>query len=282
MGLGKGLSALISDEEIKNLNDSYISDLSVDFIEPNRDQPRIQIEPETLVPLSDSIREHGIIEPIIVTKKGKNKYEIIAGERRWRAAKLAKIAKIPAVIKEATPQQMLELAIIENIHRKDLNPLEEAMAFQQLREMFNLTHVEIAKKLGCSRELVANKMRLLKLPEHLKILLLENKLQEGHARALLGLVSTEAMVSAAKIVVRDKLSVRAVEELVRRLNQGQSKPQQRNSRILDEYTQEIETTLRGRFGKKVQLFRSIQGGKIVIPFKNDTQLKKIYRQLSGK
>lgn len=259
---------------------AYIPDLNIEFIHPNPYQPRIEINPESLVDLADSIRVNGVIEPIIVTKKSDEYFEIIAGERRWRAAKLAKMKIIPALIKEASPLQMLQLAIIENIHRKDLNPLEEALAFEQLSNLFNMTHADIAKKLGFSRPAVANKVRLLTLPDEVKKYLLEDKLSEGHARALLGLTSNETIIAASKIAVRDGLSVRQVEELVRRLNEGIEKKYRTDTNtILDTHTQTIELNLQKRFGTDVKLNRSTKGGKIIIPFRDDEDLKRIYEVL---
>lgn len=276
--LGKGLAALISENQIEGGN-AYIPDLPIDQLEPNPYQPRIQIDPGTLVELSDSIREYGIIEPLIVTKKEENRYEIIAGERRWRAAQLAGVSTVPVVIKEASPQQMLELAVIENIQRADLNPLEEALAFQQLVEDFKVTHGDIAKKVGLSRPAVANKIRLLTLPEELKRGLLEDKISEGHARALLGLTSIQAMLAAYRIVTRDKLSVRAVEELVRRLNEGHKQPRRKSELIIDQKTKDYESQISNTFGLIVKLFRSKKGGRLVIPFNNDNELEKIYNSI---
>ncbi|KXK25813.1 MAG: putative chromosome-partitioning protein ParB [candidate division WS6 bacterium OLB20] len=281
MALGKGLSSLITEDTMSQMKQAYIANLPIERIVPNPYQPRAEIKPETLVELADSIREHGIIEPLIVTRKNETTYELIAGERRWRAAKLAKMATVPVVVKEASPQQMLELAIVENIQRSDLNPLEEAMAFEQLVSMFKLSHLDIAKKVGYSRPAIANKIRLLTLPTDVKKMLLNEELSEGHARAILGLTSQEAMVEAARITVRDKLSVRAVEELVRRLNQGKKdKPPRKNERLIDEYTQKLESTLQTKFGKKLSLQRSRRGGKIVIPFKTDEELNRIYSLLT--
>lgn len=213
-GLGKGLSALISDETMSGVQQGFIPGLPIELIIPNPYQPRTEVDPEHLVELADSIREHGVIEPLIVTKKSEKKYELIAGERRWRASKLAGVKHVPVVIKEASPQQMLELAVVENIQREDLNALEEALAFEQLVKLFSLTHEAIAKKVGLSRPAVANKIRLLSLPEELKRGLLERKISEGHARGLLGLESTETQIATYKIILRDHLSVRATEELV--------------------------------------------------------------------
>lgn len=260
-----------------NSAQAYIPDLDIDLIVPNPYQPRIEIKPESLVELADSIRSNGIIEPLIVTKKTEERYELIAGERRWRAAKLAKLQVVPVLIKEASPLQMLELAIIENIHRKDLNPLEEALAFEQLMNLFNMDHADIAKKIGYSRPTITNKIRLLTLPDIVKKNLLEGDISEGHARALLGLNSNEAMIAAAKIIIRDTLSVRQVEELVRRLNQGVAKKYRTESNdILDTHTRTLEESLQKKFGTTVKLSRSNRGGRIVIPFRDDLELKRIY------
>jgi ParB family chromosome partitioning protein len=260
-----------------NSAQAYIPDLDIDLIVPNPYQPRIEIKPESLVELADSIRSNGIIEPLIVTKKSEERYELIAGERRWRAAKLAKLTVVPVLIKEASPLQMLELAIIENIHRKDLNPLEEALAFEQLMNLFNMDHTDIAKKIGYSRPTITNKIRLLTLPDIVKKNLLEGDISEGHARALLGLNSNEAMIAASKIIIRDNLSVRQVEELVRRLNQGVAKKYRTDSNdILDTHTRTLEVSLQKKFGTSVKLSRSNRGGRIVIPFRDDLELKRIY------
>lgn len=263
--------------EENRVSEAYIPELSVDLIFPNPYQPRIEIRPESLMGLADSVRTAGVIEPLIVTKKSDKRYELIAGERRWRAAKLAKLTTVPVIVKEASPLQMLELAIIENIHRKDLNPLEEALAFEQLIYLFNMDQTDIAKKIGYSRPAVTNKIRLLTLPDPVKKNLLEEQISEGHARALLGLNSAEAMIAAAKITIRDRLSVRQVEELVRRLNDGVPKRYKTpDNLILDTHTKTLENTLQKKFGTSVKLSRSTRGGKIVIPFKDDEELKRIY------
>jgi len=265
-----------SDPELQR-RQAYIPELDISFIVPNPYQPRIEIKPESLIELSDSIRSNGIIEPLIVTKKSDERYELIAGERRWRAAQLAKMPTVPVIVKEASPLQMLELAIIENIHRKDLNALEEALAFEQLMNLFNMDHTDIAKKIGYSRPVITNKIRLLTLPDPVKKFLLEDQISEGHARALLGLSSREAMIAAAKIVIRDRLSVRQVEELVRRLNEGSDKKYKtKKNDILDDHTQTLEVSLQEKFGTSVKLTRSNRGGRIVIPFKDDQELKRIY------
>ncbi len=283
--LGRGLSALIK-KDLEHTNSSqmesgFVLKMPVEFIKPNRYQPRIDMNPEKLVELADSIREHGIIEPLLVTKIDDRTYELIAGERRLRAAKLAGLDFVPVVIRESSPQEMLEIAIVENIQRADLNPLEEAMAFEQLVRIFNLTHEQISKKVGLSRPSVANKLRLLSLPDEVKKGLLEQKISEGHARALLGLTNEDQILVTYKIVVRDHLSVRAVEELVRRINKGQTKNRRVNSIIVnDEKTLQIEKIFKNTFGERVSISRSNKGGKIVILFNNDEELDNIVKKIS--
>ena len=188
---------------------------------------------------------------------------------------------VPVIVKEASPLQMLELAIIENIHRKDLNPLEEALAFDQLMSLFNMSHADIAKKIGFSRPSVTNKIRLLTLPDEAKKLLLEDKISEGHARTLLGLTSKDAIIATANIIVRDQLSVRQVEELVRRLNATQpSKPYNTpESKERASYIQSLEESLQKKFNTNIRLTNSRKGGKIIIPFKDDQELQRIYDTL---
>jgi ParB family chromosome partitioning protein len=279
--LGKGLSALINKDSVDSINNhsGFHPKLPIELIVPNRYQPRMEMDPDRLVELADSIREHGIIEPLLVTKINDSKYELIAGERRWRAAQLAGQKDVPVVIKESTPQEMLELAVIENLQREDLNAFEEAMAFEQLTKEFNMTHDEIAKRVGLSRPTIANKIRLLTLPDEIKKGLIDDKISEGHARALLGLNSKDAMIATYKMILRDHLSVRAVEELVRRLNRGVPKKVQNNSRIVDDKTLAIEKDLKNRFGKSVTFMRSKKGGKIVIPFSSEDELDGIIEMI---
>lgn len=281
--LGKGLAALISEQNISgdNLSPAYIPNLNIEYVYPNPYQPRIEFRPESLMTLADSIRSNGIIEPLIVTKKSETRYELIAGERRWRASKIAKMPSVPVIVKEASPLQMLELAIIENIHRKDLNPLEEALAFDQLMNLFNMSHADISKKIGYSRPAVTNKIRLLTLPDEAKKLLLEGQITEGHARALLGLSSKDAMIATSNIIIRDKLSVRQVEELVRRLNAGQANKiyNTPKNKERESYIQTLEESLQKKFNTTIKLTKSRKGGRIVIPFKDDQELKRIYDAL---
>ena len=280
IGLGKGLSALIADNSISNSDQAYIPNLPVDNIEVNPYQPRIEVNPETLLELSDSIRAHGIIEPLIVKRVTPSKFQLIAGERRWRAAKMAGVESVPVVVFEASPQQMLELAVVENIQRADLNPLEEALAFDQMVKQFGMTVDDISLKVGFSRPAVANKIRLLILPDAIKKGLLEAVITEGHARALLGLHDGEAMVAAYHMVVKNHISVRATEELVRRLLQRAEPAKEVEAPTYDTITGTIEQALRERFeGYKVSVTKSNRGGKVIIPFKNQNELDKLFKIL---
>ena len=279
--LGKGLSALISEESLlESQSDGFIPNLPAEYIDANRYQPRSTIETEDLMSLADSIREHGVVEPLIVTKQEGGRYELVAGERRLRAAKLAGVTEVPVLIKELTPQQMLELAIIENIQRKDLNALEEANAFEQLKKEFGLSLKDMSVKLGLSESAISNKMRLLALPEEVRNGLLEAHIDEGHARALLGLKDEPTIMMMYHKIRKEKLSVRAVEELVRRLNVGTTTPRKTSPRrIVDAYSKSVESFLQKTFTKKSELYRSKRGGKIVIGFKNDEQLKEVLERI---
>lgn len=281
--LGKGLSALISDDSIVKGDESFLPNLPIDQIKPNSYQPRMEIKPESLLELADSIREHGIIEPLIVTQKEEDEYELIAGERRWRAAKLAGMKNVPSVIKEASKQQMLEMAIVENIQRADLNPLEEALAFKQLVDNYKMTHSNIAKKVGLSRPAVANKIRLLNLPEKVKKGLLSGKISEGHARAILGLNSPQTILATYRKIIKEKLSVREVEELVRRLNDGKQKETRMEEKVMpDRQTIFYEKKLQNVYGNQLSIYRSKRGGRVVIPFSNDKELEIMYHKLLKK
>ncbi|HEX9804408.1 MAG TPA: ParB/RepB/Spo0J family partition protein [Candidatus Dojkabacteria bacterium] len=281
-GLGKGLSALISSDMGDGSSGGFLPELAISKIIPNRYQPRMNMKNEELNELVSSIKAMGVIEPLIVTKvENEDKYELIAGERRLEASKKAGLKTIPAVLKEASPQQMLELAVVENVQRADLNPLEEGLAYEQLVTEFNMSHQDISDKVGLSRPAIANKIRLLKLPEKVKEGLLDSKIDEGHARALLGLTSDEVILEAYKKIVSQNLSVRGVEELVRRLNQGHKPPRRSNQRLLDNKTISIENSLKEKLTEKVRLSRSKKGGKIVISFSNDKELDDIYKKLLG-
>lgn len=277
--LGKGLAALISSNEIDNSSSSYKEKFDITKILPNPFQPRMHIEPDELIGLADSIRENGVIQPLIVTKdKNSDKYLIIAGERRFRAAQLAGLKYVPIVVKESSPQQMLELALIENIQRQDLNPLEEAYAFVQLQDEFGLPQEEIATKVGLNRVTISNKMRLLKLPEPVKEVVLNETISEGHARALLGIKDEESLVAATDIVIKRGLSVRQTESLVRKINYGKSA---KYKTIQTEYPDLLRygELLSKKIGYSTSVRRLSKGGRIIIRFLSKNDLEDLLKKL---
>jgi ParB family chromosome partitioning protein len=277
--LGKGLAALIDAPEISNIDSSYVENFDISKILPNPYQPRMKIDPDDLIGLADSIRVNGVIQPLIVTKdSNSDKYFIIAGERRYRAAQLAGLKYVPVVIKESSPQQMLELALIENIQRKDLNPLEEAHAFAQLQDEFGMKQSEIGKKLGISRVSVTNKRRLLNLPESVQEMVLNETITEGHARALLGIKDPESIVAAADIVVNRKLSVRQTEELVRKVIFGKNpryRTFQDETPDLVRYARMITETI----GYNTRIKKLAKGGRVIIKYESKQQLEELLKKL---
>ncbi|GAP64311.1 chromosome partitioning protein, ParB family [Ardenticatena maritima] len=285
-GLGKGLEALIPTSEQSATpppNAGNVREVPINSILPNPYQPRSHIDPAALEELAASIREHGLIQPLVVTQIEEGavgeRFQLIAGERRWRAAKAAGLETVPVVIKEASEQQMLEWALIENIQRADLNPIEEALAYQQLAETFGLTHAEIAERVGKSRSAVSNMLRLLKLPMPIQELVSQGTLSEGHARALLPLERLSRMLDAVEIIVGRGLNVRQTEELVKRmLEEPTERPQKQDLSPLDRRLQE---RIQARLGTKVELKRGKKGGKVVIHFYSDDDLEQIYKLVTG-
>jgi len=275
--LGKGLAALISEGTISS--QGYNANFEIDRIIPNPFQPRMNIDPDNLIQMADSIREHGVIQPLLITKDNNSvdKYYLIAGERRWRASQLAGLKTVPVVIKEISQQEMLELALIENIQRQDLNPLEEAIAFKQLVTDFGMTHGDISKKVGLNRVTVTNKIRLLILPESVREYVLNNQVTEGHARALLGIEDMETIEATANIVVRRNLTVRETENLVRKINFGKQ-ANKHKIESLSEYERNLSKKLSEALGLKIKVNKLSNGGRIIIKFHDDEQFEAIVDQ----
>ena len=254
-------------------------------IAPNPHQPRAQFEEQALNELADSIHEHGLIQPLIVVRSGDDQYTLIAGERRWRAAQIAGLDVVPVVIKDAAPQQMLELALVENVQRADLNPLEEALAYKHLSEEFGLTQEQIALRVGKSRVAVANTLRLLKLPDPIKARLADGLITEGHARALLTITDNTVQQRLLSQIVKGGLNVRQTEELVRRLlEEHPATPKKTTSGSMPRGssgadTRALEERMRRALGTKVSLSRSKKGGTIVIHFYSEEELDAIYRRI---
>lgn len=277
--LGKGLAALIDSKEIDNSSSAYNPNFDITQIEPNPYQPRMQIDPEELIEIADSIRENGVIQPLIITKdKESNKYFLIAGERRLRAAQLAGLKTVPIVIKESSPQEMLELALIENIQRKDLNPLEEAYAFQQMIDEFGVSQDEIAKKVGLNRVTITNKIRLLAIPDEVKEDVLNGKLTEGHARALLGLKDDTSLIAAADLVIKREMNVRETEALVRKINYGKGSST-KSWRKSDKVTEKYSEMLSRKLGYTANITKMTKGGKVVIRYNTKEELKDLMEKL---
>jgi ParB family chromosome partitioning protein len=277
--LGKGLAALIDAKEIDNSSSAYDPKFDINKIEPNPYQPRMHIDPEELIEIADSIREKGVIQPLIITKgEDSDKYFLIAGERRLRAAQLAGLKEVPIVIKESSPQEMLELALIENIQRKDLNPLEEAYAYQQMIEEFGVSQDDIAKKVGLNRVTITNKIRLLTIPDEVKEDVLNEKLSEGHARALLGIKDETSLVAAADLVVKREMSVRETEALVRKINYGKGSTTKKWKKS-DEETEKYSDMLSKKLGYTANITKMTKGGKVVIRYNTQDELKDLMEKL---
>jgi ParB family chromosome partitioning protein len=270
-GLGKGLGALIP------VSETGPTEVPIDDIVPNPMQPRQGLDREALEELAASIREHGLIQPLIVSQvpdTEPQRYQLIAGERRLEAAKLADLTKVPVIVREASPQEMLELALVENIQRADLNPLEQATAYRHLIDDFGLTQDQVAERVGKSRVAVANSVRLLRLPDEIKGSLAQGQITEGHARAMLALDGPDGQRNVWKAVLGRGLNVRQTEEMVRRLTAG-PRPKRLEQPPSPE-TKALEDRFREALGTKVQLFRSKHGGRLVIHFYSEEDLQALY------
>lgn len=296
-GLGRGLGALIPPGAPTALTPG-VREVEVARIAPNPLQPRHKNDPDALRELADSIKEHGLIQPLIVTPAPDStdlapRYQLIAGERRWAAAKLAGLATVPVIVRGATPQEMLELALVENIQRADLNPLEEAGAYQQLLTDFGLTQEQIAQKVGKKRTTVANALRLLKLPEEVRAAIADETISAGHARAIMTVEDEKQQKALLHAVIEQALSVRQAEEMARRMNEppktkarhapakGRARAT-REEREMPAAARALEDDFRKALGTKVQVFRSRKGGKIVVHFYSEEELEAIYEKIVGR
>lgn len=249
--------------------------LKLNLIEPNNEQPRKNFDEESLQELADSIKQYGILQPLIVQKKG-NHYEIIAGERRWRAAKLAGITDVPVLIREYDKQQTMEIALIENVQRADLNPIEEAQAFQQLIQEFHLTQEEIANRVSKNRATITNSMRLLKLDVRVQDMLADGKISSGHARALLGLEEGERQYQVAVKIIEEKLSVRDVEKLVKMMNRPPKEKKPEKGPDIDLIYRQVEDKLKSIMGTKVVINQKDKNkGRIEIEYYSQEELERL-------
>ncbi len=275
-GLGRGLGALIPQAPLPQ----GLHEVPADHIQPNPRQPRARLDPRALEELAQSIREHGLLQPVVLSRRQDGSYQLIAGERRWRAAQLAGLATVPAVVKEATPQSSLEMALVENLQRHDLNPLEEALAYRVLIDEHGLTQETVSQRVGKSRAAVTNTLRLLQLPEPARHALAAGAITEGHARALLAVETDQARLALLRRVVDEELSVRETEALARRpaAPPGERLPASRAPQS-DPDRLRLEEAFRQALGTRVQLVRHRRGGRLVIHFYSDEELQGLYEAI---
>lgn len=291
-GLGKGLDSLIKDnssakktaaantssenkaEEMKSGEQM----MKINMVEPNRDQPRKKFEEDALLELADSIKQFGVLQPLLVRKR-KDYYEIIAGERRWRAAKMAGVKEVPVIIKDYTEQEIVEIGLIENIQRENLNPIEEAMAFKKLLEKFNLKQDEVAERVSKSRTAVTNSMRLLKLDERVQEMIVDDMISTGHARALLAIDDKEQQYDLANKIFDEKLSVRETEKLVKEIK-NPKKPKMKK-KVENEFVYtDLENRMKEVMGTKVNISSKGNGkGKIEIEYYSDEELERMFEMI---
>lgn len=295
-GLGRGLGALFDDSKsekssegfdfLSDLSDTEIADsdsikmIKVRDIEPNKNQPRKTFDKEKLEILSSSIATHGIVQPILVKPNINGTYMIVAGERRWRAAKLAKIKEVPCVIRQLDEPAVMEIALIENLQREDLNPIEEAEGYRRLMETCELTQEEVAEKVGRSRSAVANSLRLNNLSERVKQMVIDGKLSQGHARALLSITDDNEQFELAKFIIEKGLNVRQVEKLVSDTSENKKKPKTKQvTGMMKKYFSEVENDLGSRLGTKVKISEGANKGKIEIEYYYKDDLERILFEL---
>ncbi|RMG56226.1 MAG: ParB/RepB/Spo0J family partition protein [Acidobacteria bacterium] len=273
--LGKGLSALLGETRTR---EGQLMEIDIDLIDPNQYQPRTRFDSEKLAELAQSIRQNGIVQPLLVRRNG-FRYQLISGERRWRAAQMAGLTKIPAVVHDIPDDKVLELSLIENIQREDLNPIEEAFAFQRLIDELGLTQEEVARRVGRDRTSVTNYLRLLKLPEDIQRLVEEEKLSMGHARALLGLNSVKLQRQLARQVVKKGLSVRETERAVQKLNRTTTEkrsPTSTHPITFDANLKAAVDKLSGKLNTRVRVVPTSRGAKLEIEFYSDADFNRIY------
>jgi ParB family chromosome partitioning protein len=284
--LGRGLSALLSETPATAANEE-LREVDIDLIEPNNVQPRTRFDETQLEELAQSIKTNGVVQPILVRKTAGGRYQIVAGERRWRAAQRAGLQRIPSVIRDVPDDKMLELALIENIQRQELNAIEEAYAYKRLIETFNLTQETVAQRVGRDRTFVTNYLRLLRLPEDIQRLVEESKLSMGHARALLGIDDPDQQRQIANNIIERSLSVRDTERAVKRVVAGEDTspaPAPASAdRGSDANTRAAESKLRRRLGTQVHILpnQSGDGGKIEVQYYNENDLQRVYELIMG-
>ena len=277
-GLGRGLDSLFADNSVEEINSS-VNKLRIMEIEPNHDQPRKDFDEKALSELAESIEQHGVLQPLVVRPLTNGGYQLVAGERRWRAARIAGLTEVPVVIKELTDEEVIEIAMIENLQREDLNPLEEALGYRYMMDELRITQEQAAEKVGKSRPAVANALRLLKLPDEVREMVKNNLLSPGHARALLGIDNDELIIQTAKRIVKEDLSVREVESLVKKSKKAPKIPKQQKR---DKFFSEVELALIDNLGRKVKIKEAKQdAGVLEIEFFDKDDLESLAMKLEN-
>ena len=285
-GLGRGLDAIFLDnainEETTHSEDS-ISHLKISLVDPKSDQPRKHFDKEALEQLADSIVENGLLQPILVREYGEGRYQIIAGERRFRASKLAGLTEIPAIVLDRDDRRAAQIALIENIQREDLNPLEEAMAYKALQDEYDMTQEELSIKVGKSRSAIANTLRLLALPDEVLTLVASKELSEGHARTLLGLKDKDSMILLAQRAIEEDLSVRVLEEEVKRMNKPKKElPEEEEKLPFVDYFRELEVRMQSHLGRKVKIEGKGKRKSLTLSYEDNEDLDELISLLCGK
>lgn len=260
-GLGRGLESLFVDNSVEEINSST-NKLKLMEIEPNHDQPRKIFDEKALSELADSISQHGVLQPLVVRPMTNGGYQLVAGERRWRAARIAGLTEVPVIIKDLTDEETIEIAMIENLQREDLNPLEEALGYSYMMDELKITQEEAAEKVGKSRPAIANALRLLKLPEEIQEMVKNNLISAGHARALLGFANKEDMIATANLIIKEDISVRQIEALVKESKKAPAKQKEPKKR--DKFFSEVELALVDNLGRKVKIKENGKKGSGVL------------------
>jgi len=277
-GLGRGLDSLFADNSVDEINPS-VNKLRIMEIEPNHDQPRKDFDEKALSELAESIEQHGVLQPLVVRPLANGAYQLVAGERRWRAARIAGLTEVPVVIKELSDEEVIEIAMIENLQREDLNPLEEALGYRYMMDELGITQEQAAEKVGKSRPAVANALRLLKLPDEVQEMIKNNLISPGHARALLGFDSEDMIIQTAKLIVKDDLSVREVETMVKNSKKTPKIPKQQKR---DKFFSEVELALVENLGRKVKIKESKRdAGLLEIEFFDKDDLESLAMKLEN-
>ena len=283
-GLGRGLDAIFLENTLENTNnkENTINTLKISLVDPKSDQPRKYFDKEALEELSDSIRENGLLQPILVREYGEGRYQIIAGERRFRACKLAGLTEIPAIVLDRDDKAAAQIALIENIQREDLNPLEEALAYRSLKEEYDMTQEELSERIGKSRSAIANSIRLLDLPDEILTMVAARELSAGHARTLLGVKDREDMILLAQFAAEQDLSVRQLEEQVKKINKKKKPaPEVEEEEPFVDYFREMELKIQRQLGRKVKIADKGSKKTLTLFYEDNEDLDELLKLICG-